>query len=133
MIAWGQVLTDSQISSLVTFIRELEVPDPGTPATTTTTQPPATDVSFEQDVLPIFEANCGACHGSFGGWGSETYDAVMTSGDNAPVVLPGDAAGSLLVQLLEDPGSGLMPPAGALPAADIQLIKDWIATGALDN
>jgi mono/diheme cytochrome c family protein len=135
MIAWGEVLTDGQISSLVTFIRNLEVPEEPPPGatTTTTTRPPAAAVSFSEDVLPIFQASCGACHGALGGWGSESYDSVMTSGNNAPVVVPGDPDGSLLVQLLEDPGSGLMPPAGALSAGDIQLIKDWIATGALDN
>ena len=57
----------------------------------------------------------------------------MTSGNSAPVVLPGDADGSLLVELLEDPGSRLMPPAGSLSDAEIQLIRDWISAGALDN
>lgn len=134
MIAWGEVLSDTQISSLVAFIRRFEVPDEPPPgATTTTTQPPSTDVSFSQDVLPILRASCGACHGSLGGWGSESYDAVMTSGNNAPVVMPGDPDDSLLVRLLEDPGSGLMPPGGALSDAEIQLIRDWIAAGALDN
>jgi mono/diheme cytochrome c family protein len=135
MIAWGEVLTDGQISSLVAFIRTLEVPEEPPPGatTTTTTRPPPADVSFSGDVLPIFQASCGACHGSFGGWASDSYNAVMTSGDNAPAVIPGDPDGSLLVQLLQDPGSGLMPPAGALPADEIQMIIDWILAGALDN
>jgi mono/diheme cytochrome c family protein len=135
MIAWGEVLTDSQMSSLVAFVRSLEIPEAPPPGvtTTTTTPPPTAEVSFSTDVLPIFRTACAACHGSIGGWGSESYDAVMTSGNTAPVVVPGDADGSLLVQLLEDPGSGLMPPAGALPIGDIQLIRDWIARGALDN
>jgi mono/diheme cytochrome c family protein len=129
MIAWGEVLTDSQISSLVSYIRTLEVLPPGA---TTTTRPPAA-VSFSEDVLPIFQSSCAACHGSLGGWGSESYDAVMTSGNNAPAVVPGDPAGSLLIELLRATGSGAMPPGGALPADQIQLIEDWIAAGALDN
>ena len=126
MIAWGQVLSDNQIESLVQFIRALA---PGS----TTTKPPATDVSFSQDVLPIFQANCAACHGAFGGWASDSYNAVMTTGNNAPAVIPGDPDGSLLVQLLQDPGGRLMPPGRALPADQIQLIIGWIAGGALDN
>jgi len=136
MIAWGEVLTDGQISSLVSFIRSLEVPaepPPGATTTTSTTQPPATDVSFAGDILPIFQTSCAACHGSFGGWASDSYDAVMTTGNSAPVVIPGEPDNSLLVELLQDPGSRLMPPAGMLDADQIQLITDWIASGALDN
>ena len=131
MIAWGEVLTDSQISGLVSFIRGLEVPDEGT-TTTTIPRPPA-DVSFENDVLPIFQASCESCHGGLGGWSSDSYAAVMTTGNSAPVVLPGDPEGSLLVQLLQHPGGLLMPPRNALPADQIQLVIDWIAGGALDN
>jgi mono/diheme cytochrome c family protein len=130
MIAWGGVLTDRQISSVVALIRTLEVPPPGA---TTTTKPGAADVSFSQDVLPIFRADCAACHGSLGGWSSESYDEVMTTGNHAPVVVPGDPEESLLVELLEDPGGRLMPPGGALPADEIKLVSDWIAGGALDN
>ncbi|NNC93719.1 MAG: c-type cytochrome, partial [Acidimicrobiia bacterium] len=134
MIAWGEVLTDSQISSLVSFIRTLEVPaEPPAGATTTTTQPPATDASFESDVLPIFQASCESCHGGLGGWSSDSYTAVMTTGNSAPVVLPGDPDGSLLVQLLQHPGGRLMPPGRALPADQIQAVVDWIAGGAPDN
>jgi mono/diheme cytochrome c family protein len=133
MIAWGEVLTDEQMTSLVAHIRGLEVseePD------TTTTVPSATDVSFAGDVLPIFEAECTACHrvgSALAGWAADSYTAVMTTGNNAPVVIAGDPDGSWLVQLLEGRGGPLMPPGGSLPAADIQLIKDWIAAGALDN
>jgi hypothetical protein len=49
------------------------------------------------------------------------------------VVVPGDPEESLLVELLEDPGGRLMPPGGALPADEIELVSDWIAGGALDN
>jgi hypothetical protein len=92
-------------------------------------------VSFSSDVLPILQASCAGCHGSLGGWSAATYQDVMTSGDNAPVVVPGDPDGSLLAQWLLgtiDQG-GLMPPSGMLPQDQIQLIQDWIAAGALDN
>ena len=59
----------------------------------------------------------------------------MTSGDNAPSVVPGDIENSLLAQKLRDSQTigGVMPPTGQLPDEDIQLILDWIAAGALDN
>jgi hypothetical protein len=59
----------------------------------------------------------------------------MDSGDNAPVVIPGDPEGSLLGQkLLGTQTQGtVMPPGGKMDAAAIQMILDWIAAGALDN
>ena len=123
MIAWGQVLSDEQMAGLVTFIRRLEV---------TGASPPKAS-RFSQDVLPILEENCGVCHGSLGGWNSETYREVMTTGNNAPVVIPGDPDESLLVQLLTDPVARTMPPSGMLPESEIQPIIDWIASGAANN
>ena len=123
MIAWGQVLTDEQMAGLVTFIRRLEV--------TGASQPKAS--RFSQDVLPILEENCRVCHGSLGGWNSDTYRAVMTTGNNAPVVIPGDPDESLLVQLLTDPVARTMPPSGMLPGREIEQIIDWIASGAANN
>ena len=73
------------------------------------------------------------CHGSLGGWNSDTYRAVMTTGNTAPVVIPSDPDESLIVQLLTDPGKRTMPPGGMLPEREIQLIIDWIASGAANN
>jgi mono/diheme cytochrome c family protein len=91
--------------------------------------------SFVNDILPIFEAKCTMCHGTLGGWDGTSFEAVMTTGDNAPVVIPGDPDGSLLGQKIvgtQEEG-GIMPPGGKLPADEIQLILDWIAAGAPDN
>jgi hypothetical protein len=59
----------------------------------------------------------------------------MDSGNNAPVVIPGDPDGSLLGQKLlgaQTQGT-VMPPGRKMDAADIQMILDWITAGALDN
>ena len=75
------------------------------------------------------------CHGSMGGWDSTSYAKVMSTGDNAPVVIAGDPEGSLLVQKLIGTHSQgtIMPPGGKLPDDQIQTIVDWIASGAKDN
>jgi mono/diheme cytochrome c family protein len=125
MLAFGDLLSSPQIDQLVRFIRGLGEPQDSSPG----------DVSFSGDVLPIFEAKCGGCHGSLGGWSAATYQDVMTSGNNAPTVIPGDAEGSLLAKWLlgtVDQG-GFMPPSGMLPQDEVDLILDWIAAGALDN
>jgi mono/diheme cytochrome c family protein len=126
MIAWGGILTSDQIQQLVTYIRSLRVAE---------TSQPSGPISFASDVLPIFDRACKACHGNMGGWDGSNYEAVMTTGNNAPVVFPGDSDGSLLIQKMlgtQTEGS-MMPPSGALPEREIQIIIDWIKAGALDN
>jgi mono/diheme cytochrome c family protein len=130
MIGWGEVLSADQIAQLVDFIRTLPDEGPGEGAT-----PPAEEVSFQADILPILSDECGVCHGSMGGWDASSYDSVMTTGDNGPVVVPGDPASSLLVAKLngtQDIG-GAMPPSGLLDAETIELISQWVEAGALDN
>ena len=126
MIAWGEILTSDQITQVVHHIRNMS----------TSGQPlQEGDMSFSADVLTILEAKCNMCHGTLGGWNGTTYRSVMDSGDNAPVVIPGDREGSLLGQKLlgvQIQGT-VMPPGGKMDAADIQMILDWIAAGALDN
>ena len=91
--------------------------------------------SFANDVLPIFIEYCVLCHGSAGNWDSTSYEAVMTSGDHAPVVIPGEPEESSLAQRIlgTQTVGGLMPPAGRIPEEMINVILDWIMAGALDN
>lgn len=129
MIAWGEILTDEQIQQLVEIIRNLPLPE-----TEIQSKTPGT-YSFSKDVLPILDVNCKNCHGTMGGWDGSTYESVMTSGINAPVIVPGDVENSLLAQkLLDIQATGSkMPPSEELTDEEIQTIIDWIATGALDN
>jgi hypothetical protein len=59
----------------------------------------------------------------------------MSTGDHAPVIVPGDAVGSLLAQKILGTHSegAIMPPSGKLPDAEIQVILDWLSAGAPDN
>jgi mono/diheme cytochrome c family protein len=128
MIGWGDVLSSDQIQQLVLLIRQFR-------AGTQSEGPASAEVSFSQDVMPIFEAECISCHGSLGGWDGSTYEAVMESGNNAPVVIPGDAENSLLAQKMlgQQTIGNIMPPAGLLGIDDIQIVIDWIDQGAEDN
>lgn len=130
MVAWGQVLSPGQLRELVAFIRTMS----RAPATAVPTA--SGPVTFSAQVEPILQAKCVACHNNqtkLGGWDASSYAGVTTSGSHAPVVKPGDVAGSLLAQKLSGTQGGLMPPSGALPASDLQIILDWIAAGARDN
>ena len=123
MIAWGEILTSEQIGQVVEHIRGLSAPVDN-----------CEGIDFSTDVMPIFEAKCVMCHGELGGWDGTTYESTMNSGNNAPVVTPGDPEHSLLSQKLigtHDEGD-IMPPAGQLPDGDIARIIDWITEGALE-
>ncbi len=124
MIAWGGFLTSTQIEQLVSFIRTL-------PSSSASPAVP----SFAVDVMPILQVKCVLCHGSLGGWNAASYTSIMTSGNHVPVVIPGDAANSLLAQkLLGTQASGeIMPPSGKLSDSEIQIIVNWINTGALEK
>ena len=126
MIAWGEVLTPDQITELVTYIRQLRSEE---------TAPTPEAVSFSKDVMPIMNTLCIFCHGTSGGWDTSSYTAFMTTGDNAPVVIPGDTLNSLLAQkILGTHSEGtIMPPGGKMSDDYIQIILDWIEAGALDN
>ena len=83
------------------------------------------------------DARCVDCHGSDGGWDASTYELLMTTGDNGPVVIPGDPEASLLIQKLlgthEEGDLMPPPPIRALNEELIQVIIDWVSAGALDN
>lgn len=128
MIAWGSILNSDQIVELVAYIRTLSLE--GAEGVEVSASP-----SFSGDIQPIFNRSCVACHGALGGWDGSTYEAVINSGNNAPVVIPGDGEGSILGQkvLGTQTYGTIMPPGGRLSAEEIQLIINWIDAGALDN
>lgn len=93
-----------------------------------------TDISYSTDVQPILERRCGKCHtGEFTSesLNMETYDGLMAGSQNGPVIVPGDANASLLVEKVVE---GEMPKRGQkLTPEQIQVIIDWINAGAQNN
>ncbi len=128
MIGWGSLLSSDQIHQLVQYIVGLS-------GSSTLPSPSGAAPTFDADVLPILQANCTVCHGTMGGWNATSYNTVMTTSTHAPVVEPGDADDSLLVlKLLGTQSTGSsMPPSGKLSSSQIQVIIDWINTGATEK
>ncbi|MBM2850060.1 MAG: hypothetical protein HW418_3002 [Anaerolineales bacterium] len=132
MIAWGEILTPDQLEQLVRFIRSFKL------ITVETTGTPSAPPSFAQQIAPLLKDRCSYCHNEktiLGGWDASTYDTVMTTGTHSPVVVPGDARGSLLAQKVfgTQLEGDVMPPGGLMPEDEILLILDWIAGGAPNN
>lgn len=92
-----------------------------------------TKVDFGRDIQPIFQAHCIGCHGpslQMNGFRLDRRSAAMKGGTIA-VIGPGNSAGSrLYLKLLNNRYGPQMPPAGALKAEQIALIKAWIDQGA---
>lgn len=113
-----------------------EAPTPTEIPTEQPTAEPAasTGVSFANDILPILNSRCLNCHGGDRveeGLIVKTYSDLMGGSANGPVIIPGDAEGSLLVELV---ASQKMPKRGPkLTPPQVQLIIDWVNQGALNN
>jgi len=97
-------------------------------------QNPAPD--YTRDVEPIFAKSCYACHGSKSQQGGLRLDAkatALTGGQSGKVILPGDAAGSLLLKRISSGDDQARMPMGGkpLPPEQIATIKAWIQSGAV--
>lgn len=88
-------------------------------------------VSFALDIQPILTTNCTSCHPVIvfpDLTEGNSYNAIT----NGIYIVPNDPNASVLFQkLLGNPN--VMPPSGALPASEINLVKRWIEQGALNN
>jgi hypothetical protein len=61
----------------------------------------------------------------------KTYASLMAGSQNGAVIIPGDAAKSMLIQSIQ---AGKMPKRGTKLTADqIKLLVDWVNAGAKNN
>src|SRR6202453_5410723 len=93
-------------------------------------------VSFSQDIAPLLNRRCGACHGEESAKGKyrlDSFQRMMKAGDSdeQPVVA-GKAQDSAINQLLieRDPHDRMPQKADALPQSEIALVERWINQGA---
>jgi mono/diheme cytochrome c family protein len=93
-------------------------------------------VSFNRDILPILSNNCFACHGPDEGKRETKFHFDTRDGAFAKkgVIVPGNAAGSFLIERVTNPDPDeRMPPAETghtLSAKQIDLLRRWIDEGA---
>lgn len=93
-------------------------------------------ICFERDVLPIFQSNCAkshchdAGHGA-GGYTLDSYSDIVKKG-----IVPGNTAASVIWQSVSMNIFNVTPmpkDAPGLTWAQLDVIKRWIATGAIDS
>ena len=94
--------------------------------------------AFLRDVRPIFKAHCFRCHGAGNTEGEFRLDRkplAFKGGETGKAIVAGQAADSLLVQMIRGrgPGDSRMPPEGegrGLRPDEIRVITEWINRGA---
>jgi hypothetical protein len=110
---------------------------PSRPPTTPPPRPapppaaPAVALTFQKDILPIFQARCVTCHGANnkvkGGLDLRSVTALSKGGDSGSVVVRGDPDKSLLWETVV---SDQMPPdKNKLSAAEKSKLRQWIING----
>lgn len=139
--SFGGELNPAQVEYLVAFMRytwddRAELPEEAASASSIPTLAPGEIPTWEDHIQPIFRRYCDSCHRpgkQNNDYITLTYDEVMTTGQNAPSIIPGDL-NSLLLRLLHREDipdvAGPMPPNKALPDDFVEMIEAWVLAGA---
>ena len=97
----------------------------------------ADKVTYDDDVLPIFESSCLNCHNADkkkGDLDLSNFSGVMAGGAGGAVADPGDGAASTLYGSITHTIEPFMPPRGEkLAKKEADIIRAWIDGGMLEN
>ncbi len=141
--------TERQVPTVVVFVPQTPTPAPTLTATlpptetaiptqTTTGATPSTpstaavssSLTWDTAIGAMLQAKCGTCHGAAAtaGLNLTTYADAIKGSNSGPVIIPGNAAGSLIVQKQQ---AGNHP--GQLTPEEIAQLIEWINAGALEK
>lgn len=92
------------------------------------------DIDWVNVIGPLFQENCVACHSEAApqsGLDLTTFEALETGGNQGTLLDTVDVENALLIDYLRGRnGKLVMPPSGALPEAEINLVEGWLMNGA---
>lgn len=83
-------------------------------------------ISYACDVQPVFNRTCTGCHGAAARLSLTTCGNLQAGSFRGPVIVPGDAAASRLVQRINSTTQPMPPIGGLLAQADRDAIATWI-------
>ena len=143
--SYGGSLSPTEIEAIATFMRYTWDDRAVLPAGTTLASsiPALTSgevPSYEVHIAPLVKRYCISCHQAGkqnNNYLATSYDEMLNTGDNAPVIAAGDP-GSLLLQLINghagtDPKTGQtirqMPPTKLLDTQYIDMLTRWVMAG----
>ncbi|MCH9023087.1 MAG: hypothetical protein IID32_10040, partial [Planctomycetes bacterium] len=97
----------------------------------------AEKITYQDHIQPIFRNSCGNCHNADkakGGLDLSTYSAAMAGSSGGEILTAGDADDSILYLAVTHQEEPTMPPKqDKLPQKELDLIKNWIIGGLLEN
>ncbi len=99
------------------------------PAPTPTAAPPAGPPTYTGNIAALFKARCLACHQGAGapkGVDLSTYSNILKGGADGPIIIPNDAANSLLVKIQ----GASQPHFANFSPEELRWIIQWIDAGA---
>lgn len=133
---WNRNLLSSLFVALTAVAASAEDgPKPIEPEAVTLGRP----VDYAQDIAPVLEANCVACHNiaiDEGDLSLEDVPAMLKGGGRGPAIVPAKPDESLLLAVASHRRDPLMPPpendveAKPLTPRELGLIRQWILEGA---
>ena len=142
--AYGGPLGPSEIDYLVTFMRytwddRAELPAGETVVSSIPDLKPGEVPTFTTHIQPLVKRYCLACHQAGktnGNYLMTSYEEMLNTGDNAPVMVAGDG-NSLLLQLIgghpstDAAGNTIrqMPPTKLLDQKYIDMLTLWVMNG----
>ena len=93
-------------------------------------------VSFHNDLRPIFNASCNACHKpekTKGDLDMTTHAALLKGGKHGSAVVAGDPSKSKIIEMVSGTEPEMPPDGDPLTKEQIALIERWIKQGAKDD
>lgn len=94
-------------------------------------------VTYQDNVLPIIENNCGKCHNpdkKKGDLDLTSYGGAMKGGGSGPAVVAGNPESSKLWKAITHAEDPEMPPnKPKLPDKELEVFRKWIAGGLLET
>src|SRR5687768_3722633 len=93
-------------------------------------------VSFHNDLRPIFNASCNACHKpekTKGDLDMTTHAALLKGGKHGSTVVAGDPGKSKIIEMVSGDEPEMPPDGDPLTKEQIGLIERWIKQGAKDD
>lgn len=96
----------------------------------------ADQITYDDQVLPLFQQSCLNCHNpdkAKGGLDLSTFSGTMKGGSGGKIAEPGDAASKLIAVVLHSAEPKMPPEGDKLAAAQVEILKAWIEGGLLEN
>jgi menaquinol-cytochrome c reductase cytochrome b/c subunit len=139
-LAYGGDLSTGEMQAIVTFMRytwddRAEIPQEAAQASAVPALEPDEVPSYVVHIEPIIKRYCISCHRpgkKNNNYLMRDYNEIMTTGDYAPNVIPGDLNSNMILMLYrqEIDAGGPMPPTKALKPELIDIFERWIVAGA---